>query len=108
MKGTLMKKIDEAYSIIYDLNERAHDESWDTWVKADELMESEEEDAEEKAEELRDEASAEQAEHFRNFYFQLDKIDKSSVDHWIKNNEDFRDEFKGFFGEEEFFDEFGS
>ena len=71
-----MKKIDEAYSIIEELNETAHNESWDTWIAADELMESEEEDAQEKAEELREDASAEQAEHFRNLYFQLDKKDK--------------------------------
>ena len=103
-----MKKIDEAYSIIEELNETAHNESWDTWIAADELMESEEEDAPEKAEELREDASAEQAEHFRNLYFQLDKKDKLSVDHWVKSNEDFRDQFMGYFGEDEFLEEFGS
>ena len=92
-----MKKIDEAYSIIEELNETAHNESWDTWIAADELMESEEEDAQEKAEELREDASAEQAEHFRNLYFQLDKKDKLSVDHWVKSNEDFRDQFMGYY-----------
>jgi hypothetical protein len=103
-----MKKIDEAYSIIDELNERAHNESWDAWIAADELMESDEENAEEKAEELREDASLEQAEHFRNLYSQLDKKDKSSVDHWVKSNEDFRDQFKGYFGEDEFLEEFGS
>ena len=56
----------------------------------------------------REDASLEQAEHFRNLYSQLDKEDKSLVDHWVKSNEDFRDQFKGYFGEDEFLEEFGS
>lgn len=102
-----MKTLEETYDLAQNLNEEAHSLAWDTWVQADELEESEDEDDWTAAEEMREEASLEQAEHFRDLYYDLSEEEQSSIKHWLKEDEDFKEEFSMWFGEEEFENEFG-
>lgn len=97
-----MKSLDDAIEIIQALNEQAHSESWDSWIAADEFEESDEEDSDTTAESLREDASLEQAQYFRDFYAQLPPDDQSAIKYWIKNDASFRDEFSSWYGEDEF------
>lgn len=101
-----MLTLQETIDLVETLNEEAHQQSWDTWVEADALMDSEEEDDWEAAEELREDASAEQASYFRDEYYSLSEEQKNSIGHWIAEDEDFREQFMAYFGEDEFFNEF--
>ena len=98
-----MLTFDETYDLAQSINEEAHDFAYDTWMSAEE---AEHEGADEEAEELRDQASAEQAEHFRDLYRVLDDNQQAAVQHWLEKNADFRDEFSVWFGEDEFVAEF--
>lgn len=102
-----MKTLEEVYELAQNLNEDAHGYAWDTWVEADELQESEDESDWELAEEKRELASLEQAEHFRDLYYDLSEEEQSAIKHWLKEDEDFKEEFSMWFGEEEFENEFG-
>lgn len=102
-----MKTLDETYNLAQSLNEEAHHLAWDTWVQADELEESENEDDWSAAEEMREEASLEQAEHFRDLYYDLSEEEQTAISHWLKEDEDFKEEFAMWFGEEEFDNVFG-
>ena len=93
---------DEAYSIISNLNEEAHSAAWDMWVEADELGESDEEEDWAAAEELREEASYEQAGYFRASFNDLKQDQQDAIWQWAKNDEDFAEDFKAWFGQEEF------
>ena len=93
---------DEAYDIISNINENAHDRSWDTWVEADQLMESEEEADWEAAEDLKEEASKEQAEYFREEFDELGDEIKEAILHYVFNDEDFKEEFSMWYGQDEF------
>lgn len=104
--GLLMKNLDEAFELLYELNEEAHGLAWDSWIAADEYMESEDESDWETAEEMRSNASLEQASYFRDLYYELEESDKEALIYYAKNNEDFKDEFMCFFGEEEFMNNF--
>lgn len=101
-----MKTLEEAWDIIEELNNDAHNESWGTWISADELSESEDEDDWETAEEVREQASLEQAEYFRDFYYDLFEEEQNVIKHWLDNDKDFREQFAVYFGEEEFENEF--
>lgn len=101
-----MKTLQEVYDIIDYNNEEAHQQAWDIWVSADELMESEDEADWETAEEIREEASQEQASYFRDLYYMLDEEDQESIKHWLKQDEDFKESFSMYFGEEQFAEEF--
>ena len=101
-----MLTLEETWNIARDLNEDAHGYTWDTWVEADELMESDEEEDWETAEDIKEQASLEQAEHFRDLYYDLSEEEQAAIKHWLKEDEDFRDEFSMWFGEEEFENEF--
>lgn len=103
-----MKTIEEAWNIIESLNDDAHNQAWDTWIEADELMESDDEDDWETAEDLREQASLEQAEYFRDSWYDLSEEDQETVKYWLDNDEDFREQFATYFGQEEFENEFGS
>jgi hypothetical protein len=103
-----MKSLTEIYDLAQNLNEEAHRLAWDTWVAADELMESDDDADWETAEVMREEASEEQAAHFRDLFWDLDKEDQVAVIHWLKEDTDFRDEFSTWFGEQEFDEEFES
>ena len=101
-----MKTLEETWDLIERLNGDAHDEAWNTWVAADELDESEDESDWETAEEMREQASLEQAEYFRDFYYELDEAEQDVIKHWLVKDSDFRDQFSVYFGEEEFDNEF--
>lgn len=103
-----MKTLQEILNLIEDLNEEAHRLAWDSWVAADELMESGDEDDWEIAEDLRHDASMEQASYFRDLYYELAESDKEAIVHWLKEDQDLKDEFSVWFGEEEFEHEFDS
>lgn len=102
-----MLTLEETYTIAQNLNEDAHGASWDKWVQADELEESENEDDWTIAEEIREEASLQQAEYFRDLYYDLSEEEQSAIKHWLKEDENFKEEFSMWFGEEEFENEFG-
>ena len=61
-----MNTLDETFDLIEALNEEAHGMAWDTWIEADELEDSDDEDDWSKAEGKREEASDEQAGYFRD------------------------------------------
>jgi len=86
-----MKTLDEVYDIIQNLNEEAHQAAWDDWIASD----NEEDD--ELAEELREEASNIQKSSFRTFYWQLPEEDRRATIYWIIKNEDFAEEFKDWY-----------
>ena len=67
-------------------------------VVVDSVAEDDEDDWS-KAEEMREDASEEQAEYFRNEYDELSEEDRNAVDHWIKNDEDFREQFLTYYGD---------
>ncbi len=97
-----MKTIEEAWNIIESLNDDAHNQAWDTWVQADELMESDDEDDWETAEDLREQASLEQAEYFRDSWYDLSEEDQEVVKYWLDKDEDFCEQFSTYFGDDEF------
>ncbi len=92
---------DEAYDIIFGINESAHERSWDTWCEADDLADSEHEDDWEQAEELREQASAEQSEYFREEFSELDEEVKQAVLHYANVDHDFRDELVMWYGQDD-------
>ena len=93
---------DEAYSIISNLNEEAHSMAWDSWVEADELGDSDDEEDWSRAEEIREEASAEQAGYFRSDFNNLPQDQQDDIWQWAKKDEDFAEDFKAWYGQEEF------
>jgi hypothetical protein len=103
-----MKTLDEVVLIVENLNEEAHEEAWDSWVAADELEESSEDDDDMvKVEEMREEASDEQAGYFRDGFDDLDENDRAAITHWLLTDSDFKEQFKSYFGYEAFEDIFG-
>jgi len=90
-----MKTKDEAYEIICDLNEEAHAATYDAWVEADD-REDEDEDM---AEEMREDASYQQAHEFREAFQTLMPEDKEAVLYYVKHDEDFAEEFNAWWGE---------
>ncbi len=102
-----MKTLAEVWEIIEELNGDAHDSAYDTWAAADELSESEDEDDWETAEVLREEASLEQASYFRESYYELEPSDQEDIKYWLQEDNDLREQFAVYFGEEEFGNEFG-
>jgi hypothetical protein len=101
-----MKTIEEAWDIIESLNDDAHNQAWDTWVESDNLMESDDEADWEAAEDLREQASLEQAEYFRDAWYDLSNEDQELIEYWLERDEDFREQFSTYFGQEEFANEF--
>lgn len=97
---------DQAYDLIQELNESAHGSSWDTWTEADKLAESDNEDDWDAAEELRTEASAEQAEYFREAFEELDEDTKTAILHYVDTDEDFQQEFVSWYGEDAYEQDF--
>lgn len=103
-----MKTRYDTYDLIQSMNEQAHGETRDSWVAADNYEESEEENSDITAESLREEASLEQAEYFRDFYDELSPDDKDAIKYWIKNDKSFRYEFSCWYGQDEFEEDFVS
>ena len=79
---------EEAYDIISNINEEAHNAVWDMWIKADE----------EDDEELREEASEEQSVVFRGLFYELDEETQYAIKHYSKVDESFRDDFDCWYG----------
>jgi len=92
--------LQEAYDIIYSLNEEAHTLAWSHWMAA------EEEEDEELREELLEEASHSQSNYFREHYYEYDKETQDEIRYWVYEDVDFYDEMRDFFGHEEFAYEF--
>ena len=99
--------VDEAYRIIENLNEEAHSLSWDTWIAADVMEESDFEDSDMTAEEMREDASAEQASYFRENFVDLKEEERLAVEHYIKTDKEFQEQFKDWYGWDEFEEEYG-
>jgi hypothetical protein len=97
-----MRTLEEAQEIVERLNDDAHEQAWDSWAAADR------EDDQEAAEEMREDASSEQAEYFRDGWYELDLDDQDLVQYWLDNDEDFREQFAVYFGEAEFDNEFNN
>ena len=89
-----MKTIDECYSIISALNEEAHGLAWDTWIEADRL----DEEGDDGAEDMRDQASMEQQEHFIGLFNDLDEETKQACFEHRKIDENFRMDFDCWYG----------
>lgn len=104
-----MKTLAEIWELVESLNEEAHSDAWDSWVAADELEESDEDENENglTAEDLREDASDEQAGYFRQGYWALSEDDQDAIIHWLKEDEAFKDQFSSWFGSAAFENEFG-
>jgi hypothetical protein len=102
-----MKTLEETYAIIEALNEEAHSMAWDTWIEADELADSDDEDDWDLAEGKREEASEEQAGYFRSEFSSVSDEDRESIEHWLTADKSFREEFRDWYGRDEFDDEYG-
>jgi hypothetical protein len=102
-----MKTINEAFELIEALNEEAHSMAWDTWIEADELQDSDEEDEWDLAEGKREEASDEQAGYFRDEFDGLSTEDRRAIEHWLDTDKSFREQFRDWYGRDEFDDEYG-
>lgn len=103
-----MITIDEAYNTILALNDDAHEAAYDTWSKADVLEDSDNEEDWGRAEDLREDASLEQAEYFREGFDELDQPVKDAILHYVTTDESFREEFTVWYGVEEFEEDFPS
>ena len=93
---------DEAYSIISNLNEEAHSAAWDSWVAADELGDSDDEEDWAAAEEMREEASYEQAGYFRASFNDLKQDQQDAIWKFAKEDPEWAEDFKCWYGDEEF------
>ena len=93
---------DEAYSIISNLNEEAHSAAWDSWVAADELGDSDDEEDWAAAEEMREDASYEQAGYFRSEFQNLKQDEQDAIWGWAMKDEDFAEDMKAWYGQTEF------
>ncbi len=100
-----MKTLEETFDIINNLNEDAHNDAFDTWIKADSLSDSDNEEDWDEAEAIREEASIEQSSYFRGYFYDLDETDQDAIRHWIQND-DFKDQFRDYFGHNQFEFEF--
>ena len=97
-----MKTLEETIDLMESLNGTAYDLAMNSWIAADRAGIVDDDDAEE----LREEASEEQAMYFRDHFYDLDDSDRDSVLHWLKHDEDFADQFRDWFGHDQFDDEF--
>lgn len=94
-----MKTLEEVFAIVECMNEDAHNKAFDSWMAADE------EEDDEAAEALRDEASAEQSDHFRYLYWSLSEEDRRAVIYWIIKDPDFAEQFKDWYDPDAFDEE---
>lgn len=81
-----MRSKEEVYDLIFDLNEDAHNQAWDSWIKADE----------EDDEELREEASEEQAGYFREMLEQHPDLLKEAK-HYAEQDESFNMDWEAWY-----------
>ena len=102
-----MKTLEEILELVESLNEEAHSDAWDSWVAAELMEDSDEDDDGSAAEQLREEASVEQAGYFRQGYWASSEDDQEAIKHWLKEDESFKDQFSSWFGYDAFENEFG-
>ena len=95
-----LKSVD-VWDIAESLNENAHSAAWHSWETA---CEAEDETI---AEQLREEASKEQAEYFRDDFFCLNAESQESIRRWLKVDTDLKEQFRDWYGHEQFDEEFG-
>lgn len=79
---------DDAYDIIFGLNEDAHHYTWNLWEEAGE------------DEGLREDASLAQQETFRELFYDLDEETQDDVWHYVNTDEDFATDFNAWYGED--------
>ena len=102
-----MITLEQAYTMAETINEQAHNEVWDSWVLADTLENSDLEEDWDRAEDQRDLASRQQAEWFRDLYYDLSDSIQRDIEYWIHLDQDFKEQFESWFGSEEFHRTFG-
>ena len=102
-----MKTLEEILELVESVNEEAHSDAWDSWIAADEMEDSDEDEDGSAAAQLREEASDEQAGYFRQGYWALGEDDQAAIAHWLKEDESFKDQFSSWFGYDAFENEFG-
>lgn len=90
-----MKTLDETIDLMETMNGTAYDVVYDSWLIAD-VAEKRGEDAEI----LREEASEEQQEVFRDEFADLSEDDKESIRQWYMRDKDFREQFETYYGGE--------
>lgn len=91
---------DEALEIITELNEDAHARAYDTWLEADALGDSDDEEDWARAEEIREDASYEQAGYFRADFHNLPQDEQDSIWQYALEDDDFAEDFKAWYGHE--------
>ena len=85
-----MKTLTETWDLIETMNGTAYDTAYDSWRIADQ----------EDDEELREDASAEQQEYFREEYADLTDEEQESIRQWYMRDKDFREQFETYYGGE--------
>jgi hypothetical protein len=85
-----MKTLTEAWDLIETMNGTAYDTAYDSWLIADQ----------EDDEELREDASAEQQEYFREEYADLTDEEQELIRYWYTHDKDFREQFETYYGGE--------
>ena len=94
-----MKTLEQCYDIIVALNEEAHAIAWDTWIEADRISdEAEDDDGWIRAEEKREQASAEQQQHFIDLFKELDEQTRQACWKYREQDEDFQIDFDSWYG----------
>ena len=85
-----MKTLTETWDLIETMNITAYDTAYEPWLTADT----------EDDEELREDASAEQQEYFREEYADLRDEEQESIRQWYMRDKDFREQFETYYGGE--------
>lgn len=80
--------VDDCMSVIENLNEEAHNEVMPLWLNADDQDD----------EELREEASESQQTIFRDLYKSLLPQEKRVIEHYLKTDPDFKEQFEQYYG----------
>lgn len=102
-----MMTLDQAADIAANINEQAHQETWDAWVQAERLEHGDDDEDLIRAQDQRELASRQQSEWFRDLFYDLREDQQHSIAHWLEHDPDFREQFTSWFGEEEFHRVFG-
>ena len=79
----------DAWELIENLNDEAHNYAWDLWIEANEADD----------EELREEASEVQQAHFRKLFKELDLDTQFEIVEICEKDDDFNEQFDAYHGE---------
>jgi hypothetical protein len=80
----------DAWELLENLNDMAHDHTWDLWIEASEADD----------EELREKASEVQQAHFRKLFRDLDLDTQFEIVEICEKDDDFNEQFDTYHGEE--------